>query len=97
MIRGPAGDLRNDTAKPKRAQIEFVHEDIDDPNRVVLIDPVCQAFRKQSALSSIQSLTEAHAKDSLETLIGFGKLQPVGAGQPLPGRSNRELRPAVEL
>jgi len=38
-----------------------------------------------------------HAKDSLETLIGFGKLQPVGGGQPLPGRSNRELRPAFEL
>ena len=36
--------------KPKLGQIEFFDEDIDHANRIVLADPVFQAFRKQRGL-----------------------------------------------
>ena len=46
MIRRPAGYLRNDPAEPKLGEIEFVDKDIDDPNGIVLADPVFQTFGK---------------------------------------------------
>ena len=46
MIRGSAGHLGLDTVEPKLGKIEFVHKDVDHPNRIVLADPVSQAFRK---------------------------------------------------
>src|SRR6185369_17944707 len=50
MIRRPASDLRCDSLKSQLRQIERVNKDIDHPNRIVLIDPVFQAFGKQGAL-----------------------------------------------
>ena len=47
MIRGSAGCLGIDPTKTKLGQIEFFDEDIDRANRIVLADPVFQAFRKQ--------------------------------------------------
>jgi len=46
MIRGPAGHLGLDTLELKLRQIEFVHKNIDHPNRIVFDDPVSQAFRE---------------------------------------------------
>src|SRR6185312_14538204 len=48
-----------DTTKPKLGQIEFFDEDIDHANRIVLADPVFQAFRKQRGLTTIDPLNEA--------------------------------------
>jgi hypothetical protein len=59
MIRRPASGLRVDPAKPKIGQIEFVDKDIDDPNRIVLTDPIFQQFRKQRALTAIRPFNEA--------------------------------------
>src|SRR6266436_590932 len=59
MVRGPAGDLGIDPAKPKLGQIEFIDEDVDHPNRDILANPVFQAFGKQRALSAIHALNEA--------------------------------------
>ena len=59
MIRRPAGCLRIDPAKAKLAQIEFFDKDIDHANRIVLADPVFQAFRKQRALPAIHPLNKA--------------------------------------
>src|SRR5262249_28108528 len=59
MIRRPTRDLRIDTAKPTLPQINFVHKDIDHPNRVALINPIFQAFRKQCALPAIRAFNEA--------------------------------------
>ena len=56
MIRRPAGCLRIDPAKPKLSQIEFLDKDVNHPNRIVLADPVFQAFRKQRALNAIRAL-----------------------------------------
>ena len=47
MIRRSAGRCGIDPAEPKFRQIEFVDNDIDYANRIVLADPVFQAFRKQ--------------------------------------------------
>ena len=48
------------TVEPKRAQIEFIHKDINESsNGIVLSEPVFQAFRKQRTLPPIHSLNEA--------------------------------------
>src|SRR3984957_12175203 len=59
MIRGSAGCLGSDPTKPKFGQIEFVDIDIDHANRIVLADPVFQAFRKKCALTAIRPLNKA--------------------------------------
>src|SRR5262249_29423844 len=59
VIRWPAGHLRIDPFKSKRAKIELVDKDVDDPNRIVLMNPVLQALRKQRALLSVRPLNEA--------------------------------------
>ena len=59
MIRRPAGCLGIDPAEPKLGQIEFVDKDVNHPNRIVLADPVFQAFGKQRALTAIRPLNEA--------------------------------------
>ena len=55
MIRRPSGCLGRNPAKPKPRQIEFIDKDINHPNRIVLADPVFQAFRKQRALPAIRA------------------------------------------
>jgi hypothetical protein len=52
MIRRPTGCFRIDPAKAKLAQIEFLNKNVDHANGIVLINPVFQAFRKQSWHSS---------------------------------------------
>ena len=60
MIRGSAGCLGIDPTKTLAlGQIEFFDEDIDRANRIVLADPVFQAFRKQRGLTAIDPLNEA--------------------------------------
>ena len=59
MIRRPAGYLGFDPAKPKLGKIEGVGKDVDHPNRIVLADPVFQAFRKQRVLTAIRPLNKA--------------------------------------
>src|SRR5260370_37014301 len=46
-------------ADPKLGTIEPVDKDVDRRNRIVLADPVFQAFRKQRALTAIRHLNEA--------------------------------------
>ena len=58
MIRGSAGCFGIYPTKPKLRQIEFFDEDIDHANRIVLADPVFQAFRKQRGLTAIDPLNE---------------------------------------
>ena len=60
MIRGSAGCLGIDPTKTKLGQIEFFDEDIDRANRIVLADPVFQAFRKQRGLTAIDPLNEGY-------------------------------------
>jgi hypothetical protein len=58
MIRWSARRLwRN--PKTKIAEIEFINEDIDDPDGIVLANPVIQTFREKRALQSIGTLDEA--------------------------------------
>ena len=59
MIRRSTGYLGFDPAKPKLSQIEFIDKDVDHANRIVLADPVFQAFRKQRALPAIRPFNEA--------------------------------------
>jgi hypothetical protein len=59
MVRRPPGDFGIDTAEPKLGKIEFVDKNVDHPNRIVVIYPICQAFGKQRALTAIHSLNKA--------------------------------------
>src|SRR5262249_51130591 len=44
--------------EPKLAEVKLVDKDVDDSNRIVLMNPVFQAFRKQRALPSIRPLNK---------------------------------------
>jgi hypothetical protein len=46
VIQRPAGGFEGDPFEPKPSQIEFLDKDVNHPNRIVLIDPIFQAFRK---------------------------------------------------
>ena len=46
MIGGSARRLRIDPVKAKPGQIKFVDKHVDNTNRIVLANPVFQAFRK---------------------------------------------------
>src|SRR5271169_5305794 len=59
MIRRPARYLRIDPAKPEPRQIKLLDKDLNHPNRIVLADPVLQAFRKQRVLPTIRPLNKA--------------------------------------
>src|SRR5205814_7750866 len=58
-VRRPAGGLGINPAKPKLAQIEPPDKDINHANRIILIDPVFQAFGKQRGLAAIYPPNEA--------------------------------------
>ena len=58
-VRRPAGGLGINPAKPKLGQIEPPDKDINHANRIILIDPVFQAFGKQGGLAAIYPLNEA--------------------------------------
>jgi hypothetical protein len=47
------------SAKPKFRKIKFIDKDINHTNRIVLVDPIFQTFRKQRRLSPIHPINEA--------------------------------------
>src|SRR3982074_2698410 len=59
MVRWPAGGLGINSAKPKLGQIEPPAKDINHANRIILANPIFQAFRKQGALPAIHPLNKA--------------------------------------
>src|SRR5579872_7096621 len=59
MISRPSGLRRLGPFESQLGEIERIDECVDHSNRVVLVDPVVQAFRKQRALAAIYSLDEA--------------------------------------
>jgi hypothetical protein len=48
-----------DTTEAKLRKIECVDKDIDRANRIILANPIFQAFREQRALPAIHALNEA--------------------------------------
>ena len=59
MVGRPTGRLGIDPIEAKRAEIEFVDKDVNDSNRIVLVNPVFQALGKECALLSVRPLNEA--------------------------------------
>src|SRR6266567_4553183 len=59
MIGRAARCFRIDPAEPVLSQIEPLDKDVNHANRIVLANPVFQAFRKQRALPAIRALNEA--------------------------------------
>ncbi len=59
MVRGSSRRLGIDPDKPELRKIKFIDEDINHPNRIVLVDPFLQAFRKQRRLTAIYPINEA--------------------------------------
>src|SRR5450755_846237 len=58
MVRRPAGRCRINAIEPEVAQIQRIHEHIDRANRIVLVDPIIEAFRQQRRLLAIRPLNE---------------------------------------
>jgi hypothetical protein len=59
MVRGPAGCLGVNSAKLQFGQIEPLNKGVDDANRIILANPIFQAFRKKCALPAIYTLNKA--------------------------------------
>jgi hypothetical protein len=59
MISGAARRFPACTVKAKPGQIEPIHENIDNPYRVVVADPVFKALWKQGALTAVRPLDKA--------------------------------------
>src|SRR5690242_16691864 len=59
MISRPPSLRRLDPVESELGEIEPIDEHVDHSNRIILVDPVVQAFRKQRALAAIYSLHEA--------------------------------------
>jgi hypothetical protein len=59
MVRRPAGGLGINPAKPKFGQIEPLDKHINHANRIILANPIFQAFRKQGALPAIHPHNKA--------------------------------------
>jgi 2-polyprenyl-6-methoxyphenol hydroxylase-like FAD-dependent oxidoreductase len=59
MISRPSSFRRLDPVKPHFSQSQRIDERVDHSNRIVLVDPVVQALRKQCGLSAIRPLNEA--------------------------------------
>ena len=58
MIRGPAGCLGVNSVKLQFGQIELLNKGIDDANRIILANPIFQAFGKKCALPAIYTSTK---------------------------------------
>ena len=71
MIRGSAGCFGIDTTKPKLGQIEFFDEDIDHANRIVLADPVFQAFRKEKEGEERTRILSRESKQAMRFYTGW--------------------------
>src|SRR5712671_7223098 len=63
MIRGSPCRLRIDPAEIERTEIKRVDKHVNHTNRVVLIDPIIQAFGKQRRLPAIHPLDKALHRD----------------------------------
>ena len=59
MIRGSPCRLRIDPAEIERTEIKRVDKHVNHTNRVVLIDPIIQAFGKQCRLPAIRVFNKA--------------------------------------
>jgi hypothetical protein len=66
MVRRPAGCLLIDPFEPNLVESEFIDKNIDHPNRIVLMEPVFQAFRKQRALPAIIPSTNRFIRSSVD-------------------------------
>src|SRR4051794_9852124 len=59
MIRRPTRAGRLNATEPQFSQIEGRNEGVDHANRIVICNPVIQAFRQQSRLPAISPFNEA--------------------------------------
>jgi hypothetical protein len=63
MIRGSPCRLRIDPAEIECTEIKLLDKHVNYANRVVLVDPIIQAFGKQRRLPAIYPLDEALHRD----------------------------------
>jgi hypothetical protein len=59
MIGRPPSVCRLDPFEPQFSKIERIDKRVNHSNRIVFVDPVVQAFRKQRTLAAIRPLNEA--------------------------------------
>src|SRR6185436_20586228 len=58
MIGWPACRCRRHPRKAQAGQVQFVDEDLDHPNRILLVDVILQAMRQQRRLHPVFALNE---------------------------------------
>ena len=105
MIGRPARRLGHDTVEPELPQVDRIHEGVDHADRVVLVDPVIQARRKQRRLTAIRHLQQNAPSDSPAVVEksyhrrrfytwGNSGIEPYsGSGNSSPGTDKADVRP----
>ncbi len=82
MIGRPPGRFRHNARKTQGAQVEFVNENIDDADRIVLCHIVFQTLGEQCRLPPILTFNETlhpdlHRSESLYQINAFShRLDP---------------------
>jgi hypothetical protein len=61
-IAGAAYRLRLDTHKPRRREVEFINEGVDEPHRIVGVDIIVHRLRQQQKLRTFESGNMSHAR-----------------------------------
>src|SRR3954454_15365350 len=98
MIRRPTCAGRLNATEPKFSQIEGCNEGVNHANRIVICNPVVQAFRQQSRLPAISSLNEtSHASPrrfSAGIIAGtaFSHMGVIPGSEPYSGSANQLSR-----
>lgn len=82
VVAGPPRPRRRRALETQADQVQLVHEQVDDPDQVILADPVIQPFRKQRRLPTIDALDEpCHACLCLFAKHTSGREFPHGLGR----------------
>src|SRR3954452_15457519 len=96
MIRRPTCAGRLNATEPKFSQIEGCNEGVDHANRIVICNPVVQAFRQQSRLPAISSLNEtSHASPhrfSAGIIAGTAYSHSQGHNRPSTGGARKSAK-----
>ena len=74
MIGRPPGRLRLHPCEPEFGKIERIDERIDHTNRIILVDPVIEAFGQQRRLPAIRSLDKALHPIPANHLCGINRI-----------------------
>jgi hypothetical protein len=95
VVGGPTRYLGNNAVEAELDEIETINEHVDGANRIVVVDPIIEAFRQKRRLPAIgflneplhRSIAPANCAETHIRLVVF--TQPGSGARMLTGSSRR--------